>query len=71
MIVAINTERYEREHGKKPKGRGYWRFKLCTERVTEKDHFTSSAADVSYQQAVRAAVALATRRRCHSVVLLP
>ena len=34
--MNVRTDIYERVNGHKPRGRGYWRFKLVTDRVTEK-----------------------------------
>lgn len=69
--MNIRTESYERVHGHKPRGRDYWRFKLVTDRVTEKDHFCNSKADQTYPSALKAATQIALRRRSHTIVVLP
>lgn len=70
-FIAVDTSKYERSFGKKPRGRGYWKFKLCTERVTEKDHHIAPNVEQSYDAALDYAREVATRRRCHTIVVLP
>jgi hypothetical protein len=71
-MITVDTTRYEREHDHPPRGRGYWRFKLCTSRATERDHeYNSKTADQTYQQALSDARTLATRRRAQTIVVLP
>jgi hypothetical protein len=69
--ITIDTASYERVHGKKPSGRGYWRFKLCTDRVTEKDHIVARQDEQNYDAALKAARELAVRRRANCIVVLP
>lgn len=69
--MKIRTDIYERANGRKPRGRSYWRFLLVTDRVTEKDHLHNSKCDQTYEAALKVAVALAERRRCHTVVVFP
>jgi hypothetical protein len=69
--MKVRTDIFEKVNGREPRGRGYWRFQLVTDRVTEKDHFHSSKVNQSYYEALKAAVELAERRRSHTVVVLP
>ena len=69
--ITIDTASYEREHGHKPRGRDYWRFVLCTSRVTEKDHVFDSKTAMSYDKALQEAKALAVRRRANCIRVLP
>jgi hypothetical protein len=69
--MKIRTDIYKRVNGREPRGRGYWRFQLVTDRVTEKDHFVNSKVEQTYQAALNAATEIATRRRSHTIVVLP
>jgi hypothetical protein len=70
-LVTVDTARYERAHGKPPNGKDLWSFRLCTDRVTEKDYHFTAEAQLPYDEALKAAVDLAERRRAHTVVVLP
>jgi len=69
--ITIDTSKYEKKHGKSPRGRGYWKFKLCTDRVTERDHVIDRMVEETYDKALDDARDVATRRRCHTIVVLP
>ena len=69
--MNIRTDIFERVNGRKPRGRGYWRFQLVTDRVTERDHFVNSKVDQTYSAALNAATEIALRRRSHTIVVLP
>jgi hypothetical protein len=69
--MNIRTDIYERVNGRKPRGRGYWRFKLVTDRVTEKDHFFSSMVGETYPHALKEATRIALMRRSQTIVVLP
>jgi len=69
--VKVRTDIYERVHGRKPRGRSYWRFQLVTHRVTEKDHFKNSRVDQTYESALKEAQEVAARRKSDCIVVLP
>ncbi|WP_028167567.1 hypothetical protein [Bradyrhizobium elkanii] len=72
MTLTICTARYEREHGQKPQGRGYWRFLLISAAVTVADHFVNCNTETDYHQALKRATDVAAlRRHVHSIVVLP
>lgn len=68
--MNVRTDIYERTNGCKPRGRGYWRFLLVTDRVTEKDHCHNSKCDQTFEEALKVAKEIAVRRRCHTIVVL-
>lgn len=37
MQITVKTSEYEFAHGKKPRGEGYWHFKLVGTNLTEGD----------------------------------
>lgn len=69
--MNVKTDVYKRVHGREPRGRSYWRFLLVTDRVTEKDHCYNSKCHETYDAALKAAIELAERRRCHTVMVFP
>ena len=69
--MKVSTEIYERVNGRKPRGRGYWCFKLVTDRVTERDHFVNSKVDQTYPSALKEATRIAVMRRSQTIVVLP
>lgn len=61
--MEIDTARYEREHGRKPAGRRYWRFLLISGTITAKDHFLDAQKAETYDVALKRAIEVAELRR--------
>lgn len=60
--IEIDTRPYERGHGKKPSGQGYWAFKIGS----DPDAYWSKPAQ-KFEQAIADAVKLAV---CHEAVIV-
>lgn len=63
-MVKVCTKRYEAEHGRKPRGVGYWSFRIGREVVR-------IPGSLSYADARRGAENVATARRVGSIEVAP
>lgn len=63
--VRVATARYEHEHGKKPGGNGYWRFRICGNWMRE---FTYTGL---YSKAKRNAQRRTAARGFYDIEVLP
>jgi hypothetical protein len=61
--IEVYTGRYEREHGQKPVGRGFWRFTLVSSRSTVADHSIVLQDAMTYQKALAEAQRVAEQRK--------
>ncbi len=69
--VRIDTSRWEREYGKKPRGRRYWRFRIISPSISAKDYEFRTEIPLMFPRARRAAVERARQRGSDQVVVLP
>jgi hypothetical protein len=69
--IEIYTERYEREHGRKPAGRRFWRFILVSPSVTSKDHYLDIGEQMTYDKALDRAKEVARMRRAVRIIVEP
>jgi hypothetical protein len=61
--IEVYTGRYEREHGQKPVGRGFWRFTLVSSKSTVADHPIVLQHAMTYQKALEEAQRVAELRK--------
>jgi hypothetical protein len=69
--ISVDTSRYEQKTGKKPVGRAFWTFRICSETVTIADKFLHSEAPTTYAKALERAKGIAALRRCSRIILEP
>lgn len=69
--MEVDTSRYEREHGRKPAGRRFWRFVLVSGSVTAKDHWLDAQKAETYDAALKKALEVAELRRAVRVEAEP
>ncbi|MEY9186430.1 hypothetical protein ABH991_008534 [Bradyrhizobium ottawaense] len=69
--VRIDTSQWEREYGKKPSGRRYWRFRIVAPRTTVKEYEFRTDFALTFPAACRVAMEKARQRRSDQVILLP
>lgn len=69
--IEIYTDRYEREHGRKPAGRRFWRFTLVSPTVTVKDHYLDIGQATTYEKALERALEVARLRRSERIIVEP
>jgi hypothetical protein len=69
--IEIYTERYEREHGRKPAGRRFWRFTLVSSTITAKDHYLDPNQNMTYEAALARAKEVAQMRRSVRIIVEP
>ena len=69
--IEIYTDRYEREHGRKPAGRRFWRFTLVSGTVTVKDHYLDIGKATTYEKALERALEVARLRRSERIIVEP
>ncbi|MET4240243.1 hypothetical protein ABIB07_003470 [Bradyrhizobium sp. RT10b] len=69
-MIPIDTRRWEREHGRKPTGRQFWRFRIVSPRITAKDYEFMTDAAMSYPAACKLAREKAALRKSELIVLL-
>lgn len=69
--IRIDIGRYYRQHGKRPRGRGYWSFQLVSALATAKDHIHAPQEEMPFGAACERALEVATLRRAKMIILLP
>lgn len=69
--MKVDTSRYEREHGRKPAGRRFWRFVLVSGSATVKDHWLDAQKAETYDAALKRAIEVAELRRAVRVEVEP
>jgi len=69
--IEIYTDRYEREHGRKPLGRGFWRFTVVSPTITAKDHPVVIDSAMTYDKALEVVMEIARRRRSERIIVEP
>lgn len=69
--IEIYTDRYEREHGRRPAGRRFWRFMLVSSSVTTKDHYLDIGQATTYEKALERALEVARLRRSERIIVEP
>jgi hypothetical protein len=69
--IEVYTGRYEREHGQKPVGRGFWRFTLVSSSITAKDHSLVLQDAMTYQKALEEARRVAALRKSERIIVEP
>lgn len=69
--MEVDTTRYEREHGRKPAGRRFWRFILVSDTITAKDHYLDASKAETYDAALKRAIDVAELRRATRVEVEP
>jgi hypothetical protein len=69
--IEVYTGRYEREHGQKPVGRGFWRFTLVSRSITAKDHSLVLQDAMTYQKALEEAQRVAALRKSERIIVEP
>lgn len=69
--IEVYTGRYEREHLRKPVGRGYWRFTLVSGSITAKDHSLVIDEQMTYQKALERAQHVAELRKSVRIIVEP
>jgi hypothetical protein len=69
--IEVYTGRYEREHGQKPVGRGFWRFTLVSSSITAKDHSLVLDEQMTYQKALERARQVAEMRKSERIIVEP
>jgi hypothetical protein len=69
--MQVDTTRYEREHGRKPTGRRFWRFILVSDTITAKDHYLDANKAETYDVALKRAIEVAELRRAARVEVEP
>lgn len=69
--IRIDIIRYYDRHGRKPKGRGYWVFRIRSPRVTAKDHIYAAQEERQFKSACDRAVEIAAPCRAARIQLLP
>lgn len=70
-MVEVDTSRYEREHGRKPTGRRFWRFTIVSPSVTTKDHHYDPQEALTYAKALEMAENVAKLRRSTRIIVEP
>lgn len=72
MVSVHNEDRYEYEHGKKPRGRGFWAFKFGNEkRLRWYPPLTSGKYAMMYSDAKKSAIKDAKKKGYNSISLMP
>ncbi|WFU66733.1 hypothetical protein [Bradyrhizobium brasilense] len=69
--IEVHTDRYEREHGRKPAGRRFWRFTLVSSTVTAKDHHLDIGQPLAYRAALEQAKEMARLRKSEQIIVKP
>lgn len=69
--MEVDTSRYEKEHGQKPVGRGFWRFTLVSSLSTAEDHFLEIKESMIYPKALERALEVARLRKSERVIVEP
>lgn len=69
--ISIDTSIYERKTGKKPVGRAFWTFRICSDSVTIADKFYHPDAPMTYDKALEKAKEIAALRRSTRIVVEP
>ena len=67
----VYTARYEREHGRKPQGKRFWRFILVSPSVTAKDHTLALDQIMTYPAALERAQQIAGLRKSIRIIVEP
>ncbi len=69
--IRIDIGPYFRRHGRKPSGRGYWVFRIVSQRATAKDHILAPQEELAFKVACDRAYKVAELRRSIRIQLLP